>query len=50
MLDKYDAEKVHQRTLDISIYTVDDERMIVEGELKDNRLHEWYWLDKEKNP
>ena len=48
MLSQIDAEKIHNRSIDITIYANDSDHMIVYGELKDNRLIPTYSLSMER--
>ena len=48
MLARIDTEKIHNRSIDITIYTHDADHLIVYGELKDNRLIATYSLSMER--
>jgi len=50
LLNEYDVKHIHKRNIDISIYSVDKNRIIVEGTLRDDRLQTTYRIDGEKSP
>lgn len=43
-LEKLKGEKVHERSIRIETFSVDEERVIVEGTLEDTRLHAIYTI------
>jgi hypothetical protein len=45
-----ESEKVHTRNISVSTYDCDGQRILVEGILKDNRLHESHVITGEKFP
>lgn len=46
-LDLAKGEKIHNRTIDISTFECDDERIIIEGELVEKRLQPYYTVKGE---
>jgi hypothetical protein len=49
-LEKMKKEKVHTRKVDIVTYDCDKDSIIVEGTLKDDRLHSYYTILGKKRP
>jgi hypothetical protein len=47
-LRELSGEKIHSRGIQIDIYSVDENSILVEGTLIDNRLREYYLLSGEK--
>lgn len=47
-LEEYKRKKIHTRHIDITTYEVDEQRIIVEGILKDDRLQTTYQFTGEK--
>ncbi len=49
-IEQRKGEKLHTRNIEISSYICDDETIIVEGKLLDNRLVTWHSLSGETHP
>ena len=47
---KSKGEKLHTRNIEVKTYYYDEQRMIVEGFLKDDRFQESHWMTGEKFP
>ncbi|MBW2369432.1 MAG: DUF2889 domain-containing protein, partial [Deltaproteobacteria bacterium] len=50
LLKQYDVKHIHKRDIGISIYSVDKNRIIVEGTLRDDRLQTTYRMDEKLPP
>lgn len=47
-LKELSGDKIHSRVIQTDIYSVDENAILVEGTLIDNRLHEYYLISGEK--
>ncbi|MGZ6210736.1 MAG: DUF2889 domain-containing protein, partial [Syntrophales bacterium] len=47
---KSKGKKLHKRNITVTTYNYDEQRMIVEGILKDDRLHEYHMITGETKP
>ncbi|QTA93881.1 DUF2889 domain-containing protein [Desulfonema magnum] len=50
LIEQRKGEKLHTRNIEISSYICDDETIVVEGKLLDNRLVTWHSISGEKHP